>query len=245
MSIEAFFLLNQLMDFFVIAAVLGGLGRFRPLRAIAGSAVASCYAVAAWSWLPALGAWPVQLLLLLAIVRLTVGAASPALMVHGALWLAIATAFAGACAALAQPFGFGGALCAGLSGAMVVCVQMRVNRARRQSGTIRVCAVSKGQCIRFDALVDSGNRLREPLSGQPVLILDSALAARLRHTGPRRQVAYGSVGGQGMLNCFRPDAVYILHGRKRSPTPPAWIAASPNRLPGGISALAPPELTAP
>ena len=244
MNIEAFFLVNQLMDFAVIAAVQGGLGRFHPARALAGSAFAAIYAAAAWGWLPALGRWPVQLLLLAAIAQLSVSSPSPTLAAHGAVWMAITAAFAGACAGLLRPWSLAGALGAGLAGTAIVRAQMHLSRARQFSGTIRVCAISGHQRVCFNALIDSGNRLREPLSGQPVLILDAALAARLGHSGPDRRIAYGSVGGRGTLRCFKPDAIYIFNGRKRSAAPPVWIAASPNRLPGGIAALAPPELTA-
>ena len=52
-------------------------------------------------------------------------------------------------------------------------------------------------------------------------------------------MAYGSVGGNGTLRCFRPEAIYLLNGARFRRIPGAWIALYPGRLPDGAQALAP------
>jgi 8-oxo-dGTP pyrophosphatase MutT (NUDIX family) len=87
--------------------------------------------------------------------------------------------------------------------------------------------------------IDTGNRLTEPLSGQPVLIANAHLMRKVMPENGYRQVAYGSVGGAGTLRCFRPEGVYIdVQGRRRR-APDTWVALFPDKLPGPAQALAP------
>lgn len=62
----------------------------------------------------------------------------------------------------------------------------------------------------FEALVDSGNSLREPLTGRPVMLMDSKGAARLPVLPPERYAAvpYRAVGTEnGILSGFRADEI--------------------------------------
>ena len=101
----------------------------------------------------------------------------------------------------------------------------------------------------FTALIDTGNRLAEPLSGLPVIVAEESQlrgilpkafnAADAAHDLPDgfRLLAYGGVGGNGVLGCFMPDLIsadgILLDGH--------WVAVYPGRLPGRYSALAPPS----
>lgn len=104
---------------------------------------------------------------------------------------------------------------------------------------------------RFRALIDTGNRLTEPLSGLPVLVVEESLLAAMLPNGfdpanavatlPRgfRPVAFGGLGGEGALGCFMPDGMHaILCGRRRRISN-VWVAVYPGVLPGSLRALAP------
>ena len=96
--------------------------------------------------------------------------------------------------------------------------------------------------MRFTAWVDTGNRLTEPFSGQPVLVASAPLVRRVLPERGFRQVAYGSVGGRGTLHCFRPERIYIFRAGRRRRAPDAWIAVFPDWLPGAARALVPAEI---
>ena len=54
-----------------------------------------------------------------------------------------------------------------------------------------------------------------------------------------RTVAFGALGGNGTMQCFHPDGIWITSGQKIHPAPDAWVALSINPLPGSPKALVP------
>ncbi len=72
------------------------------------------------------------------------------------------------------------------------------------------------------AFADSGNRLHEPFSGFPVIIVDKE---KITLEGDRI-IPYNTVGGDGMLKAFRPDRVVISAKGKSVETDRVYIALS-------------------
>ena len=66
--------------------------------------------------------------------------------------------------------------------------------------------------VRCFALADSGNRLREPFSGAPVIV--------------PRVIPYQTVGGEGMLTAFRPHRVTVHSGKRRGTVGEVYVALS-------------------
>ena len=105
--------------------------------------------------------------------------------------------------------------------------------------------------MRISALIDTGNRLREPLSGLPVLIVSAKRIApllppqfdpsRARWTLPQgfRLVGYDSLGGGGEMAVFRPDELLISYGDSYVMGPDLWVGVYPQEMPGRVEALAP------
>ncbi len=114
---------------------------------------------------------------------------------------------------------------------------------------VRLKLVCAGRERELTALVDTGNRLREPVSGGPVLVAGEAellpllseesrrlyretegLPASerfLRLGGGFRLVPYGAVGVKsGLLLAFKPEAVYAEGRRKEN----LWAALSPTEI---------------
>ena len=98
-----------------------------------------------------------------------------------------------------------------------------------------------GKSVTLRVKVDTGLTLREPFSGQPVLVAErSALAAVLPAdfgtescTLPLRLVPFSTIGGSGILPAFRPDSLF-LEGEAL----PHWAAVSARPLSaGGVQAL--------
>lgn len=233
-SIELYFLINLLADFFIMGTAAWGLGCFRPGRVALGACLGAVYALLAEA-LPGLRDPAAQLSLLLAVAFLISGRLSGYFAFVTGLTLGTNALVAGACAChLDAPL---------LAVALppVLSMQGRLRRRALSALPASVEVVHRGVRARFCACVDTGNRLTEPFSGQPVMIASARLVRGILPEGGYRLVSYGSVGGQGLLKCFRPDKIYILRNGRRRQAPEAWIAVFPNRLPGVAQALAPAE----
>jgi len=128
----------------------------------------------------------------------------------------------------------------------------RIRVERVEKWEVEVIVRSSGRQVRFTALIDTGNRLHEPVSGLPVLIVEYAKVAALLPKGfcadvPQtgfRRVAFGGIGGNGHLNVFRPDDVFVNYSDGWMRAPAIWIGVFPGYMPGGACALAPAVLGA-
>ena len=64
--------------------------------------------------------------------------------------------------------------------------------------------------LSIDCIVDSGNKLREPFSDTPVLLIDKSYQKAVDPGGlPQRVIPYSTVSGEGLLMGFRPKSVYL------------------------------------
>ena len=70
---------------------------------------------------------------------------------------------------------------------------------------VSVEILHQGRSYRLQALVDSGHRLREPLTGRPVVV-GSRGSVEEKAFWPIR---YESVGGEGLLYGFWPQKLWI------------------------------------
>jgi len=81
---------------------------------------------------------------------------------------------------------------------------------RKYSPLCRVRIITEKSRAEASVLVDSGNRLREPFSEKPVLLLDPKyyyLAEE--YEGGKRVIPYKTVSGEGIIMGFRPRGVYL------------------------------------
>lgn len=235
LSVELFFLINLLADFSMLAAAARGLNCLRIGRVGLAAALSALYGTLA-RCLPALAAAPVQIALLIPLSMLATCRTSPREVLSCALSLGITAIVTGTCAAYCRH--------APLAVAVAPTLCAMTTRLRRLSLTAlpaRIEVVNRGKTSVLHACIDTGNRLTEPLSGQPVLIANARLLRDVLPEGGYRAVAYGSVGGAGTLKCFRPDRIYIEASGRRRRAPDTWIAVYPARLPGVAQALAPAE----
>ena len=128
--------------------------------------------------------------------------------------------------------------------------RIRVNRVEKWE--VDVIVRKGGRQVRFTALIDTGNRLHEPISGLPVLIVEQRkilelLPREFRAEVPQagfRRVAFGGVGGNGHMNAFRPDALLVNYSDGWMRAPAVWIGVFPGYMPGDVCALAPAVLGA-
>ncbi len=242
MSIELFVLVNLGADLMLLGAVARAMGRFDGRRVLLSAALSTALSVPA---VVCPGIWTRLLALPVLPLALMIGRASPVIHVKAALLLAGGALLSGGLSLLA-PFaarGPLGALC-GMLGGCLLALMLSARSPLRGDWQVRLRLSVNGRTARFTALIDTGNRLREPLSGQPVLIVERALLRQALPEAGWRELRYGAVGGSGSMACFKPARLDIERGGRRTRAPDAWVAVSPTPLPGEARALAPSEFSA-
>lgn len=137
---------------------------------------------------------------------------------------------------------------AAICGAAALTLLLHRRRHPRCQWNIDVELELDGLQARFPALIDTGNRLRDPLTREPVLIVEAGavplLAQHMEKMDSRRLhfTSFGVLGSGGEIGCFHPDALRILlPGMPATEAGQCSAAVYHGRIPGRIRALAPPE----
>lgn len=240
MSIEAFLLSNLLANGALLWATARALGRFEGWRVLLCALLGTI-----GSLLPAVNPalWPASMALLILTPPLLLGKVVPFLYIRATLLLAGGALLSGGVSLILRRTGPAGAVCA-LVGASLLAALFAARNPLQGDWEVRLALTVDGRTARFPALIDTGNRLREPLSGQPVVIAEAGLLEGILPRSGWRELRFGSVNGGGRMACFKPSRVTIERGRKTTRGPDVWVAVSPAPLPGEARALAPGEFCA-
>lgn len=244
MSIELWLAVNLLADCALLGATTRALGLYRRKRTLVAGIVCAAFGTLAAARPRPWATPPVQIALLAAVT---------ALLCYGSaartrrIFMLSLGAAALLCAGLATLTSITGPLAAALCvplGSLLSALLLSMRAPHRGGWEVRLALSTGGRTVCFEALIDTGNRLREPLSGLPVLVAEAALLRDILPERGYRELRFGALGGQGRMACFRPTGLWIEDGGRRKPAPPVWIAVSPDPLPGICRALAPPEFAA-
>lgn len=96
------------------------------------------------------------------------------------------------------------------------------NRITGKNEIYSLTVVKDGREYNFFAFADSGNKLREPFSDYPVIIVDrDKIKIKCE-----RVIPYCTVGGDGMLEAFRPDKIIISSAGGKYETKDVYVALS-------------------
>lgn len=220
--IDIYFILNFLMN----AVLLELLGRItkrpaRPVRVLTGAAAGALGAclnlmlsMAVWlriflflialNWLMTRIVWPG----LKGRERLGQGAA-----LYGFTWLT-----GGICTFLQEQLGGGSPawlILSGTAAAAVLC-QSLFREQRTRKDLYQICICLEGRETVTTALLDTGNSLRDPMDGSPVLIVEAAVMKKimdkdvLEYTTRVRMIPFHSVGeNHGLMAGIVTDRVII------------------------------------
>lgn len=240
-SIESVLLTEFIIDVAVLWAALRGKHRLRPMRLVAAGitgAMASCIAVLtsarAVYIASAAVAVPAMLFICTGAVRQTglMGSIASILTVS-----ALIAAAADILQGIPPVF-------AALPAASAAAFAAASRRRWLDTWDAALDIGLSGRRASVDALIDTGNRLIEPISGLPVIVAEEGALTALLPEGYAaggmdqagfRRIAYGGVGGDGTLLCFMPDSI----SAEGQPIYGIWIAVYPGKLPGKYHALAP------
>lgn len=258
-SLELYFTVNLLMNAMMISVCARSVGRLRWRRVILASAVGAVYACA--MYLPALAlmkGWHMRLILLFTLSAISLRVDRPWDVLTGSVRLAACTFLAGGMMMLARQLAGGQWWLSTLIALPLIALAMMLllsDRNRQlERWEVQLVISSEYGTVSASALIDTGNRLREPLSGLPVLIMEEKLIRRLLPPGFRsewalknlpsgfRLVRFGALGGGGQMVCFRPKDVHMSYGEGWARAPEIWIAVYPGKMPGATRALAPPVI---
>ena len=226
-----------------------GLRRKSPIRLIAvslGTAALSAWMAAAPPWLRA-----VSLLLCAGITPILAWPGAPkriwTRMIATGCFLSLGMA---GVMRFAAPFGLPAAVIV-----LGVCLLLRYTPAvlpkPEEAPALATVDVRHGaHHLTLTALIDSGNLLRDPVTGLPVIVISRRAAMRLvqlpgegKVVYPFRLLTVRTVNGAGLMTVFHPDSVCLL-------TPEGWVrvetlmGVSPEGY-DGFQALVPARLISP
>lgn len=242
---EQVFLLDMLLDGAMLLAAMRLLGRrARPMRLLLSALLGACAARAAAS-LDAGCAARLWLPVALGMMAVAGGRAALRRPLRSALVLLAAAGLLGGTvqALLGATGSLPAALLLGLAAFPVTAAAaMRARRAGGDVQRVRIRVRYRGREAAFDAMVDSGNCLRDYLTHRPVIVAPEKLGrARLGLEGEAlRPIFADTAGGRQMMWCLLPEQTVICFGHHKKACE-AMLALSPG-LGGDAPALVPAAL---
>lgn len=239
MCLETYLAVNLLADLALIGAVSRALGLFNWRRTLIAGGLDALYAALAAARPHPWASAPIQAAMLVLNSMIVTGCSGGRQRTAIALSLCASALISSGIAGALGLTGVRAALVGSGVGGMAICALYRSHPPGLRRYRISVRLVVNRRSVCFTALVDTGNRLREPLSGLPVLIAEAGLLKGAIPATGCRVLRYGAVGSQGVMTCFRPTSVWIESGLRLKRAPDTWIGVSPDPLPGVFRALAP------
>lgn len=250
-TMEMYIVWNFAMDLLVCMAAARACGREQNRTCLLAAGIGTAYALA--KRLGAPGNAALTALCGAVMAGISVRPDSAAMAGKAIAAMTAASLFcAGAQLLIAQSAGGTAAKAAAACAGAGLCIWHSRARGRRlRTWDVQLFLRTDSGCARFRALVDTGNRLHEPISGLPVMIVEERALRRCLPEGfdareaakraPQgwRLVAYGVLGGAGRMACFRPERLLVCDTGRWLLAPDIWVAVYPGRIPGQVAALAP------
>ena len=135
-------------------------------------------------------------------------------------------------------------VCTGVAYLLLLILE-KIFFSRKGEGLLYDLTVTtNGKTIALKGLVDSGNNLREPFSGAPVIVCDSFYMKKICPDSENgfRVIPCLTVTGEAALEAFHPDEVLIIGFGKKIHTSDVYIAASREPICGEYQALINPQI---
>ncbi len=92
----------------------------------------------------------------------------------------------------------------------VVCILSEIMRVQKNNRVYNITIINNGKSVSVKALYDSGNVLKEPVSKKNVIILEAEFAQKILNGDEKMtQIPYCTVSGNGIINAFMPDVIFV------------------------------------
>lgn len=243
-SFEMYWLVNFLIDTTLIAVIARVNGCVNIKRILAVGACCACYALLAICTTDRILHPAVQCILVFLASMCISGRTDLRLWILVAFELFCAAVFVCGLWKILPSSGLRTLFSVLFISAILLWLLLSVRKQQIHSWEVTVCLRLHGRMTSFRALIDTGNRLREPISGLPVLIVEAAMLQKLFPPTAKdcinfRNVSYNVLGSGGNIRCFHPDSILIRQEGRLISAPDAWVAIYPGRIPGISHALAP------
>lgn len=102
--------------------------------------------------------------------------------------------------------------------------------------------INNGNSVNLFAFADTGNKLREPFSNLPVIIVDKNMAKCIVDESKIRLIPTSTVSGETLLTAFKPDKIIIKSSTGKEVVENAYIALSSDIKSKSFSAILNPEI---
>lgn len=123
------------------------------------------------------------------------------------------------------------------------CAVVRFYNRSLAKGEIFSLEIIRGERrVTLFALSDTGNRLREPFSGAPVIVASSEKLRDFFCGEAPRLIPASTVNSSGFLKAFRADKIIVSASGKREVIENAYVALSDEMEKRGVSAVINPEI---
>ena len=132
--------------------------------------------------------------------------------------------------------------CAFLAYLLSAVIVRIYNRRTAKNALFWVTVKKDSRSASFFAFADTGNRLREPFSGAPVMVADSEKAAPVAADCQTRMIPAATIGGTGCYQAFKPDCIIIKTDKGEETVDNVYVALSENMKADGYSAVFNPEI---
>ena len=100
-------------------------------------------------------------------------------------------------------------ICTVISYIVITLISKITDKKAPKSKEYYVTVENTGKIISCTALMDTGNNLREPFSGYPVIMVDKVLFNKLFIEEKIRLIPVSTVNGESLIKAFRPEKITI------------------------------------
>lgn len=126
---------------------------------------------------------------------------------------------------------------------VISCAAVRLYNRRLSSEELFTLVIeNNGSSVTMFALSDTGNKLREPFSDSPVIVVDESLCRPLVDEKRVRAIPASTVNGGGILMAFKPDKIILKSSKGREVIENAYVALSDDIKDDKYSAVLNPEI---
>ena len=123
------------------------------------------------------------------------------------------------------------------------CVIIRVYNKKLSQGEIyRIIIQNNSKEICVFALSDTGNKLREPFSGAPVIVVKSELLQGAYDESKARLIPAATVNSKSYLKAFKPECVKVKTSKGYEKIENVYVALSDDMNSESFSAVINPEI---
>lgn len=130
-----------------------------------------------------------------------------------------------------------------LAAYLLSCIVVRLHNrsvSNKQIYTIEI--ENEGKSVTLFAFADTGNKLREPFSNYPVIIVRREFVEKIVGDSKLRLIPATTVNNSSMLRAFKPDNIIIKGSKKTEVIENAYVAMSDQINSDSFSAIINPEI---